>query len=670
MKLTYAQIIAQHQILQKTEAAPVAPERVEQVKAFIADVVAAGTDIADPRQREQLRSTLRYWSAWVYDRTKEFPPSQLAPYSVVNPSRPRLSLDQLRRRPVGFVLIVLASLVILSGAIEAVRLLRAWLAVENAARFAVRYAVAGTFDRQYCDEATTYYLSHPVPGLTDMLRGADDTAIPAGGALPDPANDCNIPEGVAHYEEKTNALQDWARLISIRDAARSGADGLSIVYSASGDYLQYLSNPGPLFDQAYRGDPSAPGYFNVTTCSDRPGVVVDPSLYYFNGIAQENYRYPAPCKANDLFTDDAGDPGNRVHVMITFRHPLIVPSLSVKLVAEREGIVEKFRTSQNIVLPGVPTKSPTPGPILVATATPPSPLTKTPTLPVSTPTPGATPQGGEARQIAFVSERIKGVPQIFLVNADGSNVTGLTFLPEGACQPAWSPDGQRLLFISPCRGKNDQYPRAVIYSMNPDGSDVQPFIAVTGGVFDADWSIAGIAFTHLENNEPGIYVAKSDGSDAVRISQARSDDSQPSWSPDGERLVFVNTSRTGQPVLYWMYKDGGFDGELPDPVTRPESSSFVAANFPDWSPAGDLVAYVIDLQIWVVRWDAKGFGPVQFTTAGPNADPDWSPDGQWIAFESWRNAANHDVYIMTASGSQQTRLTDDPAADYQPAWRP
>jgi hypothetical protein len=81
MKLTYAQIIAQHQILQKTEAAPVAPERVEQVKAFIADVVAAGVDIADSRQREHLRSILRYWSAWVHDRTKEFPPSQLTPFA-------------------------------------------------------------------------------------------------------------------------------------------------------------------------------------------------------------------------------------------------------------------------------------------------------------------------------------------------------------------------------------------------------------------------------------------------------------------------------------------------------------------------------------------------------------------------------------------------------------
>ena len=92
MKLTYDQLIAQHQNLQKSETAPATAERVEQVKAFIADVVAAGADIAITRQREQLRSILRYWSAWVYDRTKEYPPAQLVPYAEIG-AVPRSSFN-------------------------------------------------------------------------------------------------------------------------------------------------------------------------------------------------------------------------------------------------------------------------------------------------------------------------------------------------------------------------------------------------------------------------------------------------------------------------------------------------------------------------------------------------------------------------------------------------
>jgi WD40-like Beta Propeller Repeat len=70
------------------------------------------------------------------------------------------------------------------------------------------------------------------------------------------------------------------------------------------------------------------------------------------------------------------------------------------------------------------------------------------------------------------------------------------------------------------------------------------------------------------------------------------------------------------------------------------------------------------------RLGQGGFGLTTLTTDGPNAHPAWSPDGQWIAFESWRDGTKHDIYRMTFTGGQVTRLTNDSALDYQPAWRP
>jgi serine/threonine protein kinase len=294
----------------------------------------------------------------------------------------------------------------------------------------------------------------------------------------------------------------------------------------------------------------------------------------------------------------------------------------------------------------------------------PAPPTETP-LPTNTFTPAATPRGGGQGQIAFVSERGGTLPQIYVMNVDGSNPQRLTNQPEGACQPEWSPDGQKLLFISPCSRKADEYPRSAIYSMNADGTNVQPCITQIGGVYDPVWSSAsGIAFTYLESTIPQIYVTQGCGSGSP-ISAPRSKDSQPTWSSSGDRLVFENTSRAGRPTLYWMFKDGKFEGSSPNQVTRDQD-----ATQPAWQPGGNYIAYVAGTQIWVVLWDKVGFGATQLTNRGPNDTPNWSPDGQWLVFESWRDAANHDIYIMTAGGALQTRLTEDPAADYQPAWRP
>ena len=313
-----------------------------------------------------------------------------------------------------------------------------------------------------------------------------------------------------------------------------------------------------------------------------------------------------------------------------------------------------------------PSRTPPEQPTAEPTQTPPLESATpefTPTTEAS-PTPAVTPMGGGLGQIAYASNRF-GIPQVFRMDVTGANVTQLTTLPDGACQPAWSPTGDRLLVVSPCRQKADEYPNAAIYVLNADGSGITPLISKPGGVYDPNWSQFGIAFTYLENRQPAIWVAQEDGSSQVRISIGRARDSQASWSPAGDMLALLNTSRAGSDTIFWISSDGSFNGSNPDQVTRAQ-----LADAPDWSPLGDLIAYMVDPHIWIVKWDAVGFGAVKLTSLGPNDDPGWSPDGQWITFETWRDAANHDIYIMTANGAQPTRLTTDAAWEFQPAWRP
>jgi len=296
---------------------------------------------------------------------------------------------------VEFALALPILLMMVFGIIEFGRLLQAWLALENGARFAVRYAVTGAYDPEFCDEAGAAL------GLT-----ADDGA--------DGNIDCMVGDWIDDSEEKTAALQDWARLPSIREAGLSGATGIALndETTVSGDYLSYLDKA---FDtsslvQDHRGNPSLPGYFNTSICSNRVSApdggapygsirMFNPNPFYYepHPAGQDGaYRFPTYCQQAKLdsgggvtgdivrYVDDAGGPGDRVRVILSYRHTLITPFLSswwptLTLHAEREGLVEKFRTSRVTGLSGAIAFAAT------WTYTPPPPTeTLTPTL---TPTP-------------------------------------------------------------------------------------------------------------------------------------------------------------------------------------------------------------------------------------------------------------------------------------------
>jgi Tol biopolymer transport system component len=169
----------------------------------------------------------------------------------------------------------------------------------------------------------------------------------------------------------------------------------------------------------------------------------------------------------------------------------------------------------------------------------------------------------------------------------------------------------------------------------------------------------------LETGQPSLWMAEPDGSAPRKITIGTSRDRQASWSPGEDKLALMNTSRAGSPTLFWVFSDGSFNGSNPDQVTRDQISIR-----PAWQPLGELIAYTSNQHIWVVPWDSVGFGAVRISEKGPNDGSAWSPDGQWLAFETWRDAANHDIYVMTANGGQPTRITSHSASDYHPAWRP
>ena len=262
-------------------------------------------------------------------------------------------------------------------------------------------------------------------------------------------------------------------------------------------------------------------------------------------------------------------------------------------------------------------------------------------------------------KIAFVSDR-DGNWEIYVMNADGSNQTRLTYNKVYDNEPAWSPDGNKIAFASALHNAN-----VGIYVMDVDGSNQTRLTNNQADDWTPAWSPDGnkIAFGSYRDGNREIYIMNADGSNQTRLTNNEADDDGPAWSPDGKKIAFVS-DRDKSREIYIMNADGSNQTNL--------TNRGAWGWMPAWSPDGKKIAFVSvpgkNFQIYVMN--ADGSNQTRLTN-NPADDryPTWSPDGKKIAFVSDRDG-NREIYIMNADGSNQTRLTNNQADDMFPAWSP
>jgi eukaryotic-like serine/threonine-protein kinase len=307
-------------------------------------------------------------------------------------------------------------------------------------------------------------------------------------------------------------------------------------------------------------------------------------------------------------------------------------------------------------------------PTVTKTLEPASTSTPEPT-PTNTDTPLPTPLAG-AKQIAFASSR-SGAVEIWIMNIDGSDLKQITNIPEGACQPEWSPDGKRIVFISPCKNNKIRNFGANLFIINADGTDLVPLPNAPGGDYDPSWSPDGtkIAFTSLRNGGvPGIFILNlGDNTVESLVEDESRAISQPAWSPDGIEIAYVNSDNR-----IWVMDINGENrrsliiGEW-DYVT----------NEPAWSPDGSVVIFSRSIfsdttgstSLMAIPYDETGAIPVDVPNSQLVSDASYSFDGYWLLFTSWYSGF-HDIYIMRVNGVDRMPIEDDPAYDFDPTWRP
>lgn len=203
----------------------------------------------------------------------------------------------------------------------------------------------------------------------------------------------------------------------------------------------------------------------------------------------------------------------------------------------------------------------------------------------------------DGSRLASIEERPGPRYAVVISEADGSRpVTIVEEDATGAVGPdlidlSWSPDGSRIAYSG--RTVEGGVARRTILIVNADGSGAP--VVLDGLWTSVSWSPDGErllveGFPHKgHEGQFDLYTIRPDGSDAVQLTDDEAAEHEPSWSPDGARIVFATGESYVSQDVYAMNADGSDVRRLTD-------------------------------------WEGLDFVPV------------WSPDGRWIAFASDRDA--------------------------------
>ncbi len=259
--------------------------------------------------------------------------------------------------------------------------------------------------------------------------------------------------------------------------------------------------------------------------------------------------------------------------------------------------------------------------------------------------------------VAFSSDRA-GTGALFVVDTADGEVRQVGFGLETMLSPAWSPDGQSLVYVS-LSGRSKLVVLDVAGAWEGE-AQVEELTDGSLAVDEPTWGRDGaVAFTvTTDQNEQEIWTIRPGGEPELLLTGAAG----PAWSPDGTRLAFVELGDRESAIAVLELETGEV-ARLTDPADR--------ARTPAWSPDGGQIAFTAgtsDYDIWVVDVDG---GDPQLVVA--ESDRDWWPcwiGATEIAYARFDESNLHDIWVADLTTGTTTPLIEAPYDDWFPACQP
>ena len=251
-----------------------------------------------------------------------------------------------------------------------------------------------------------------------------------------------------------------------------------------------------------------------------------------------------------------------------------------------------------------------------------------------------------------------------LINADGSGYQKLTDVQANNYYPIFSPQGGSIVYASNQNGGVFD-----LFLFVFDGSRLIRLTNFIGNVVSPSFSPDGkkILFANRAGEGPtSLWTVDNTGENAILLYAGPNTIVAADWSPDGQRIAFaMSVNQPDEYEIFLMNVDGSNVEQLTNGLPGIGGSI-------DWSPDGKYLLIYAGPQgnKNIFRIDIGGKTATQLTNGGNNAASSYSPDGQWIAFNSLRNNNQADIFIMRPDGTDIRQVTTDPEPDWQPQWEP